>query len=164
MSQKNGHSQREKWVRTKLELARLLGVSRTTLDNYTLLPGFPARAANGHFPLEQCRAFVAGQLGRNEEKRSLELQKLRDDVARGQLELMKASDEVMPIEFVSRVLAHQAISFRQVIQNSDLTDDQKETLTNAVLAIDMDAFIASMFAEAGARSAPGARNGGEADE
>ncbi len=154
MSQKNGNSQRQTWVKTKLELARLLGISRTTLDNYTLLPGFPARAANGHFPLEQCRAFVAGQLGRNEEKRALELQKLRDDVARGQLELMKASDEVMPIEFVSRVLAHQAISFRQIIQGSGLTDDQKEALTNAVLAIDTEKFIAEMFAEIGARRAP----------
>jgi len=150
MSKKNGNSQRETWVKTKLELARLLGISRTTLDNYTLLPGFPARAANGHFPLEQCRAFVAGQLGRNEERRALELQKLRDDVARGQIELMKA-DEVMPIEWVTLVLDHLAVSVRNVIQRAPfLTEEEKEYLTNEVIAIDMVKFIDALGRESGA--------------
>ena len=46
------------------------------------------------------------QTGRNEEKRALELQKLRDDVARGQLELGREAAEVMPVEWTRRVLAH----------------------------------------------------------
>jgi hypothetical protein len=147
MSAKNGLSQRETWIKTKLELSRILGISRPTLDTYSVMPGFPERAANGHFPLSKCREFVNAQLGRNEEKRALEIQRLRDEVARGQLDLMKAADEVMPVEFVSRVLAHQAISFRNIIQGSTLTDEQKQAMTDAVLGIDTKAFIAGMFAE-----------------
>jgi hypothetical protein len=161
MSAKNGHSQREKWIKTKLELSRILGISRPTLDTYSVMPGFPERAANGHFPLSKCREFVNAQLGRNEEKRALEIQRLRDDVARGQLDLMKAADEVMPIEWTKRVLAHQAISFRQIIQASGLTDEQKESLTSQVEQIDCEEFIRQLTLEAGA---PGGSNGGEADE
>jgi hypothetical protein len=160
MSQKNGNSQREKWVKTKLELARLLGISRTTLDNYTLLPGFPARAANGHFPLEQCRAFVAGQLGRNEEKRALELERLRDEVALGRLELGRRTDELMPREWCEKTMAHLVIGFRRVIESSGLTEEQKETMYSGIEKIDCDKFLADLAAEWGA---PGASNG-EADE
>ena len=146
---KKAFSQRQKFVRTKLELSRLLGVARGTWDTYTTLPGCPQVEARG-WPLEACRAFVAGQLGRNEERRALELQKLRDEVARGQIELMKKADEVMPVEWVEKVLDHLVISFRQIIQGSTLTDEQKETMTNAVLAIDMDKFIDALGRESGA--------------
>jgi hypothetical protein len=150
MSQKNGHSQREKWVKTKLELARLLGISRTTLDNYTLLPGFPARAANGHFPLEQCRAFVAGQTGRNEERRALELERLRDEVAIQRLELGRRTDELMPREWCEKTIAHLVIGFRRVIESSGLTDEQKETMYSGVEKIDCDEFIRQLAIEWGA--------------
>jgi hypothetical protein len=148
MSRKNGHSSSEKrWIKTKLELARLLGISRTTLDNFTLLPGFPARAANGHFPLEECRAFVAGQLGRNEEKRALELQKLRDEVSRGQLELMKAAGEVVPLDWSRRIVAHMAISLRRIIQGASIDEAEKEKMTAAVEGIDVEGFIAQLARE-----------------
>lgn len=155
---KSGHSQ---WVKTKLELSRLLGISRTTLDNYTLLPGFPARAANGHFPLEQCRAFVAGQTGRNEERRTLELERLRDEVAIQRLELGRRTDELMPREWCEKTIAHLVIGFRRVIESSGLTAEQKETVYSGVEQIDCEEFIKQLGMEAGALDSG---KGGEADE
>ena len=86
------------------------------------------------------------------------MQKLRDAVALGQLELAKAMDEVMPVEFVRRVLAHWAISSRNIIQGSDLTEAQAEAITSAVLAIDTEGFIHEMFKEMGI---PDAVEGGQ---
>jgi hypothetical protein len=149
MSKKNGHSTSETWIKTKLELSRLLGISRPTLDAYSVDPNFPERAANGHFPLEKCRAFVVALTGRNEEKRTLELQKLRDEVSRGQLELMKAAGEVVPLAWSRRIVAHMAISMRNVIQGASIDDAEKERMTTAIEAIDVEEFIRQLAAESG---------------
>jgi hypothetical protein len=152
-------------ISTKVALAKHCGMSRQGLDVYLKMPGAPVARSNGFWDGDEVVAWVNSHSATNDDElERLKLQKLRNEVAQSELDLMKSSDEVMPIEFVSRVLAHQAICFRNIIQGSGLTDEQKETMTNAVLAIDTDKFIAEMFAEAGARSAPGARNGGEADE
>jgi hypothetical protein len=149
MGKKNGHSPSETWIKTKLELARLLGISRPTLDAHTVLPGFPQVEARG-WPLERCRAFTAVQINRREETRLLELELLKEQVAQAQMRTGREAGELLPIDWTKRVLAHQAICFRNIIQGSGLTDEQKDAMTNAVLAIDCEEFIRQMALEAGA--------------
>ena len=78
---------KETWIKTKVELARLLKVSRTTLDGFITLEGFPAKRADGCWPLEQIRAFTAKRLGRDAEARRLKLTRLRLQVERSDREL-----------------------------------------------------------------------------
>lgn len=148
MSAKTGRPTSEKWISTKLELSRLLGISRPTLDTYSTLPGFPdRRQGDGAWPLEQCRAFVATQLNRSEEKRALELQKLRDEVARGQVALMKEAGELIPVQWSKMLFAHLMISTRNIIQGADIPEGEKSKMTSAIESVDADAFIAQLKLE-----------------
>ena len=142
MSKKNSHFSSEKFIPTKLQLAGLLNISRTTLDSYTTLPNFPEKQEAG-WPLSECRKFVEGRLNRDEAARTLKLLKLRNDVAIQQVQLAKLADAMMPIEMVKMCLENWAISVGRIIQSSDLTDAQKEHLTSQIEGIDSSEFMAA---------------------
>ena len=135
------------FVKTKLELARVLGVSRPTLDRWVVMPAFPPKEEQG-WPVAHARMFAAIQQTRDDSVRKLEMDLLREQVAQAQMRTGREADELMPVEWVKRVLAHQAICFRQIIQGSGLSVEQMELLTTKVEAIDCDDFLSSLAEEA----------------
>jgi len=148
-------------ISTKVALAKHCGMSRQGLDVYLKMAGAPVARSNGFWDGDEVVAWVnSHSVPSDDELERLKLQKLRNEVAQSEIDLMKSADEVMPIEWVEKVLDHLVISFRQIIQGSTLTDEQRVTMTNAVLAIDCGKFIDALGRDPGA----GASNGGETDE
>jgi predicted DNA-binding transcriptional regulator AlpA len=60
MKKTNATLHRPPKVRTKLELAKRIGIARSTLDRYLTMPGAPERKADG-WPLEEVLAFIASR-------------------------------------------------------------------------------------------------------
>lgn len=48
-----------KFAESKDELSDILGVSRSTVQRASALDGWPRAAANGRWPVDKCRAFIA---------------------------------------------------------------------------------------------------------
>ena len=139
-------------ISTKVALAKHCGMSRQGLDVYLKMAGAPVARSNGFWDGDEVVAWVnSHSVPSDDELERLKLQKLRNEVAQSEIDLMKSADEVMPIEWVEKVLDHLAISFRNVIQRAPfLTEEERDYLTNRVLAIDMDKFIDALGRESGA--------------
>lgn len=146
MSKKNGHSTSETWVSTKLELARLLNVSRTTLDNYSVLPGFPKKRADGAWPVERIRAFTAKRLGRDAEARSLKLQRLRLQVERSDRELEAEAGRYVAREPLIDLVQHMKRETLKIIRAFDMDAGAKVRILAGVEAIDAEGFLAELSA------------------
>jgi len=146
MSKKNGHSTSETWVSTKLELARLLNISRTTLDNYSVLPGFPKKRADGCWPLERIRAFTAKRLGRDAEARSLKLTRLRLQVERSDRELMAEGEKYVAREALIDLVANCKRETLKIIRAFEMDAGAKAKMLAGIEAIDAEGFLAELSA------------------
>jgi len=75
---------------------------------------------------------------------TLKLKKLRNEVAHSELILMKSADEVIPIEWVKLVLAHQAICFRRIIESLPIDESARISVAKQVTAIDCEDFLSGL--------------------
>ena len=141
MSKRNGHFTSETWVKTKLQLAKHLGVSRTTLDNYSVLPGFPKKRADGCWPLEAIRAFTSKRLGRDAEARSLKLARLRLQVERSDRELEEEAGRYVPKEWLFGMVEHLKSETVKIIEGFVSDAGARERLIARIKPIDAAAFL-----------------------
>ena len=141
MSKRNGHFTSETWVKTKLQLAKHLGVSRTTLDNYSVLPGFPKKRADGCWPLEAIRAFTSKRLGRDAEARSLKLAQLRLQVERSDRELEAEAGKYVAREPLIGLVEHMKRETLKIVRAFEMDARAKATIQARVEAIDAEAFL-----------------------
>ena len=72
---------------------------------------------------------------------------LENGIAMEQMSKMRAEGELILTEFASMTYEHFAISTRNVIQGSELSEADKDALTELIVAIDTDDFIEKQFAE-----------------
>ena len=72
---------------------------------------------------------------------------LENGIAMEQMSKMRAEGELILTEFASMTYEHFAISTRNVIQGSELSEADKDALTELIVAIDTEAYIEKQFAE-----------------
>ncbi|MCE0483223.1 MAG: hypothetical protein LV479_03175 [Methylacidiphilales bacterium] len=137
---------KETWIKTKLELARLLKISRTTLDTFITLEGFPSKRADGAWPLEKIRSFTAKRLGRDEEARSLKLQRLRLQVERSDRELEAEAGKYVAREALFDLVANYKRETLKIVRAFGMDSDAKARILAGIDAIDAEAFLKELTA------------------
>jgi len=143
----NGH------VETKAALARAIGVSRPTLYTWFNLPDAPLVTDGGH-DVAAWEAFRDARLKKEpSESQELRLENLRLQVSLKQVQLMKLAGDLIPLEWAKGLVADHAIKVRHIIEGSGLTDEQKEWLTDKILALDPEEFIAGLRIQIGEETA-----------
>lgn len=143
---KSEEEQVYKFAKNKAELSRILDISRVTLDAWIELPDSPRTTSNGRYVVAEWRAFKAN---RNlnagiEETAELKLQKLRDEVARGQIAMLKEAGELVPVEWSKQLFAHLSISMRNVIMDSGIGEGEKLSLIAKIEKINADDYISQL--------------------
>ena len=135
-----------RFVKTKAEMARLLDISRVTLDAWLKLSDSPRCRSDGRFPVDEWRAYKARKKMDDsiEETAELKLQKLRNEVAQSEVDLMKAAGELVPLEWSRQLFAHLAISIRNIVQGSELAEHDKLSLTEQIEKINADEYLSQL--------------------
>ena len=137
------------WTKTKSELARILGVTRRTLDAWILLPEAPKQTGTA-FDVTAWRDFASTRRpGKTSEGAELRLENVRLTVALNEAKLMKQAGDLIPVEWAKGLVADHAIKVRNIIQGSDLSETEKHDLTEQLIAISSDDFIAGLRAQIG---------------
>lgn len=131
------------YAKNKAELARILDITRVTLDAWIKLPASPRTLSNGRRVIAEWRVFAAGRKidRQSEEREELKMQKLRDDSARSQMELMKEAGELFPIEWHLQIIEHYAISVRGIIEHAEIDEHEKLEIFAQVKAINCDEYL-----------------------
>lgn len=139
-------SEQPKFAQNKAELSRILDISRVTLDAWLKLPDRPQSTSNGKFVVAEWRVFAANRKvdSAAEESAALKLQKLRDEVARGQVELMKSANELVPVEWSKQLFAHLAISVRNAIKEVGLPEACRLLLYEKIEKINADDYLSQL--------------------
>lgn len=74
---------------------------------------------------------------------------LKNGISMEQVAALKADGELILTEFASMTVAHFAVSTRNIIQGSDLSEAQKHDLTENILALSQDDYIDGLRAQIG---------------
>jgi len=127
-----------KIVSTQLSLCEILGIDRTTLQEWFKRPGAPPRRKDNRYVVAEWEAYklqtkAAQQRHLRSKTMDLKEQKLAMEVETQRIQLMKAAGELIPIEWTKKLLDHLILTIRTIIhEEAKLTPVQKEALTQSI--------------------------------
>jgi hypothetical protein len=137
------------WCKNKSELARILGVTRRTLDAWILLPEAPKQTGTA-FDVTAWRDFASTRRpGKTSEGAELRLENLRLTVALNEAKLMKQAGDLIPVEWAKGLVADHAIKTRNIILAAPIAQADRDSLIEQIAAISSDDFIAGLRAQIG---------------
>lgn len=136
------------YAKNKAHLSRVIDISRVTLDAWLRLPNAPKPLSNGTYVISEWVKFKASR-GQEQDKpieeiAALKLRNLKQKVELDDIKILKLAGDLVPIEWAKQLVAHLAISARNVVQESDITPEQKLKITERLEKIDFENFLSQL--------------------
>lgn len=140
-------NQASRFAKNKSQLAIALGVSRTTIDAWFLLPDSPRARSNGQHEIAEWKVFASTRKVETDanEAVKLKLKKLKQEVELNDIKILQQCGDLVPLDWCNQLVAHLTITMRNVIQGSDdLSPNSKAALTAKLEGIKYDHFLSQL--------------------